>query len=113
MSIKDNLYHYRLKLIRVVDGDTLFGDLDMGRKSWEKSVYIRFSRTNAPELADPSGEAAKLYLEELLKGQEYVTLRTTKKEHYGRDVAEVYRETDDLNVQDAMVSAGHAVYHKY
>lgn len=113
MSIRDNLYHYRLKLIRVVDGDTLYGDLDMGRRRWEHGVYVRFSRIDAPEMKDPAGEVAKRYLEELLIGQEYVVVRTKKQEVYGRDVSEVYRETDDLNIQEAMVSAGHAVYKKY
>lgn len=118
MSTKDNLYFYRLKLTRVVDGDTLFGDLDMGRNRWDFKVYARFSRTNAPEMKvegqpNPAGEAAKAYLEELLKGQDYVIIRTKKQEIYGRDVSEVYRESDDLNLQDAMVAAGHAVYHKY
>lgn len=132
MTLKDNLYWYKATITDIHDGDTIRVDLDKGLTDWNMGKYVRFARINAPELLtvplstlgtvmnktpdklpNQAGLDSKAYLESLLKDQKEVYLRTNKTENYGRLLAEVYRITDGLNLNDAMVQAGFAVYVKY
>lgn len=113
MALKDNLYWYKATIVDIHDGDTIRVNLDKGLTDWNIGKYVRFARINAPELLSTGGAESLAYLKELLKDQKEVYLRTNKTENYGRLLADVYRITDDLNLNDAMVQAGHAVYVKY
>lgn len=119
MTLKnDKLYWYKATITDIHDGDTIKVDLDKGLTDWNMGKYVRFARINAPELTidklpNQPGLDSKAYLQELLKDQKEVLLRTNKTENYGRLLAEVYRITDELNLNDAMVQAGYAVYVKY
>lgn len=46
---KQHLYKYRCKLIRVVDGDTVVADIDLGFYTWRK-VVLRLADIDAPEI---------------------------------------------------------------
>lgn len=113
-QLKANLYHYRAKVVEVYDGDTCTVDIDLGLSTWVRGEKIRLARINAPELkgADkPKGEKSRDFLRSLVLGKD-VLLQTIKdeREKYGRYLAEIWVERDaqPLNVNDAMVAAGHA-----
>ena len=59
MSIKTSLYQYALRHIRVVDGDTLEGDIDLGFNVELKSVKVRLSGIDCPEKSTPEGIASR------------------------------------------------------
>ena len=44
----DFLYHYKMKVIRVVDGDTIYGDVDLGFNIHHK-MRVRLYGVNTPE----------------------------------------------------------------
>ena len=82
------MYEYKATVIKVVDGDTLHLNIDLGFNINYNKQIIRLARINAPEL--------------LCNKQ--VTIKTIKdtKDKYGRYLAEVYLE--DLNINEYAVS---------
>lgn len=100
---KENfLYHYKMKVDRVIDGDTFVGTLDLGFKTFKKDVHVRLLRINAPELRakDPEEKrrayAAQSYLHELINDKE-VIVQSIETDAFGRILANVYIGYDCIN----------------
>lgn len=95
---------------RIVDGDTIVVDVDLGFSTTLQQV-VRLAGINAPEVvgADKAaGLASKAWLENLIPPGTTVTVQTVKpREKYGRYLATVL--IDGLYVHDLIVAAGHAV----
>lgn len=57
------MYEYRAKVLRVVDGDTLYLAVDMGLET-TRILDVRLYGINCPEMHDaPAGATAKAYTE--------------------------------------------------
>jgi micrococcal nuclease len=104
------LYTYAAKLVRVVDGDTVHLDLDLGFYEWRRDQSYRLLRINAPEMSTVEGGAAKIALEGFLAGKS-LTAHTEKSDHFGRFLAELY--ANDESVSDWMVTNGFAIFKAY
>lgn len=114
-----SLYHYRARVTAVHDGDTCTVDIDLGLTMWKHGEVVRLARIDAPELAGASARAgakSRDHLKSLIEGKEIVlaTIRD-KREKYGRYLGELWVAVDgaQVNVNDAMVAAGHAAYRAY
>lgn len=110
------MYEYAAKVVKVVDGDTVDLEVDLGFSITLKERF-RLHRINAPEKRGPSkpqGEESTLHLMKLTDGVE-ITIKTIKdqKEKYGRFLVEIYRKSDGACLNDLMVHDGHASYHTY
>jgi len=111
------LYYYKAYVIRVHSGDTCRVDLDLGVGIWTRGMEIRLHRVIAPEIKGnnrEAGIAARDYLRGLILDRE-VLLRTIKdrKDKSGGYLGEmtVVTETGEtVNVNEALVKAGHAAY---
>lgn len=90
----------------VLDGDTLTF-LPQGQKT---SVRIRLDGIDAPESCQPGGEAARDALLALVQRQN-VELKVWRQDTYGRWVATVYRDGQDVNA--AMVRQGWAWAYRF
>jgi micrococcal nuclease len=118
--MKERLYHYKARVRSVYDGDTCRVDIDLGLKTWVSDEPVRLYRINAPELRGDEREQGLLardFLRALIEGRE-VFIETVKdqREKYGRYLADIWLEQSDgtwMNVNDALVIAGHAVYRDY
>ncbi len=111
------LYHYKAYVIRVYSGDTCRVDLDLGMGVWARGMEIRLHRIQAPEIKGETREAgiaARDYLRGLILDRE-VLLRTIK-DRKGRirgylgEMTVVTESGETINVNEALVKAGHAVY---
>ncbi len=108
------MYEYIAKVTRVIDGDTIEVEIDLGFKI-KHTTILRLSGINAPELRTPEGVAAKAWLVQRIEGKS-VAVRTfkDKKEKYGRYLALVeYHDPKYDNqwlcVNSVMVVEGMAV----
>jgi micrococcal nuclease len=113
------LYYYQLNNIRVVDGDTIDADIDLGFNVSTRQ-RIRLCRINAPETRLQSkiknleeriqeknlGLRSKSYLSKLCKDNK-VFLHSVGSGKYGRVLGELYTE-DQKSINDLMLSEGHA-----
>jgi micrococcal nuclease len=54
------LYEYRCNVVRVIDGDTIVVDIDLGFDSWIKDQHIRIQRIDTPEVRTRESVSAAL-----------------------------------------------------
>lgn len=126
------MYEYKANILKVVDGDTVHAQIDLGLDVTHYMV-LRLAGINAPELSNkPAGQESKAYLaHKLLEAPVFVdgfpriTIRTLKdkREKYGRYLAYLftgslpnaaYGEEDWAgSLNEALVEAGHAVWQTY
>lgn len=106
------MYEYRATIVRVIDGDTVVADIDLGLRVWARGQMIRLAGINAPEMTGESkedGEHAKEFLELVILNKTLV-VRTQKDqtEKYGRWLGTIVLPEGDT-VNQLMIEAGHAV----
>jgi endonuclease YncB( thermonuclease family) len=113
----EDRYTYMAKVVRVIDGDTIEADIDLGFHTWRRGERLRLARINAPE---PKGgtrqkglESAQ-WLRERIQGK-WVVIRTIAdrkgedmKGSFGRYLVEIFE--DGRNLNDLLVRNGHAEY---
>ena len=112
-------FHYRAIVTSVYDGDTCTADVDLGFKVTVRGEKIRLARINAPEIRGENRKAGLVsrdYLRDLILGRE-VLLKTIKDKRgkYGRYLGEIIvkKGRRNLNVNNALLTAGHAVFAEY
>lgn len=97
---------YNCRVVGVSDGDT-FTCLANGTKQ----IKVRLNQIDAPEKKQAFGTAAKNALAGYIFGKT-VLLKTSGKDKYGRTIAEVYINNNNIN--KAMVADGYAwAYREY
>ena len=112
------MWTYRAKVIRVVDGDTVDVDIDLGFGIWQKNERVRIMGIDTPEsrtrnkVEKKFGLAAKAKLQSLL-GKDTVLKTTINKKgvdmkgKFGRVLGDFLIE--DKSVATIMCETGHAV----
>jgi len=116
------VYEYRCKVLKIIDGDTVDVDIDLGFGVWLRNERVRLYGIDTPESRTSDkiekyyGLLAKQFLKDHL-GKD-CTLRTRKDEKgkFGRILGEfiVYDHATDreMTINDIMIREGHAVaYH--
>ena len=118
-----NTNEYDVKVIKVVDGDTVDVDINLGFGVWLSDERVRIMGIDTPEsrtsdrVEDLFGEAAKARLKELMKHG--AKLITTEDKHgedmkgkFGRVLGDFYVERYEgvkEKVTDIMIEEGHCV----
>ena len=116
------MYEYRCKIRRVVDGDTVDVDIDLGFGMWIHNERIRLYGVDTPESRTRDleekkyGLLAKSFLIKMLEDEGGIVLKTHKDAEgkFGRVLCELWRTTDfaDKSINDYMIERHHAVaYH--
>jgi micrococcal nuclease len=118
-------YIRRAKIVRLVDGDTVDVDIDLGMAITTRQ-RLRLFGINTPEVRGPekeSGHAATQHLADLLvefrhEGEWDIVVQTykDKKGKYGRYLADLIGVEEDgnpVNLNERMVADGHAVVAMY
>lgn len=91
------MYEYNIKNIRVIDGDTIEGIVDLGFNISRKEIF-RLRGIDTPEIKGEQrvyGLVAKDYTSEFLSKQEQYRIKTYAKDKYGRYLAEIYNNSDE------------------
>ena len=118
------MYQYKIKLDRVIDGDTIDCYIDLGFDINTKK-RVRFMGINTPESRTrdleekKKGLAAKARLKEILEGANEIHLDSHGVGKYGRVLGNLHVDNVDnvesptmLNVNELLIKEGHAVeYH--
>lgn len=112
------MYEYRVEIKRVVDGDTVDVDIDLGFGIWMKNERIRLYGIDTPESRTRDleekkyGLAAKMFLENMLDDTK-VIMKTNKDAEgkFGRILGSFWRTTNysDQSINDYLVEKHHAV----
>ena len=116
------MFEYKASLVKVIDGDTIDVDLDLGFGVWLKKQRVRFYGINTPESRTRDleekkrGLAAKARLKEILDGAGEIHLDSHGVGKYGRVLGQLHVSDESsptmLNVNELLIKEGHAVeYH--
>lgn len=101
-------YRYRARLVRVVDGDTLRVDIDLGFDTWLHNRSVRLLGCNARELSEPGGREARENLATLLPVGSPVVIHTVKDDKYGGRYDAQVLLPDGTNLVERLVRDGWA-----
>ena len=111
------MYEYPCKIVRVVDGDTVDVDIDLGFSHWIHNERIRLYGVDTPECrtTDAEEKAAGILAKDFVKNCLHVggtyRLQTKEKGKFGRYLGTIYL-TDDTSINAALVTEHLAVpYH--
>ena len=82
-------YSYRARVVKVLDGDTVWLDIDCGFRVWTRQK-VRLRGIDAPELPTAAGVRARDFVAQALDGLPFVAVTTTKPDKYDRYLADVF-----------------------
>lgn len=116
------MYQYRGIVTRVIDGDTVVVDLDLGFKVWLRDQHVRLEGVDTPELRSKDPEerekarAAKKFVEGLLAPGTEVVVESKQWDKYGRVLGKItialvlkHQVTDEpVDIGWELVMEGHA-----
>ena len=113
------MYEYRVNIIKVMDGDTVDVDIDLGFGVWIKDERVRIMGIDTPESRTRDKEekkfglAAKKRLQELLGESAVLATQVNKngedmKGKFGRILGD-FRAADGRLVTEIMIEEGHCV----
>ena len=113
------MYEYRVKIVKIVDGDTVDVDIDLGFGVWMHKERIRLFGIDTPESRTRDleekkyGLAAKKFLTGMLDDEGGIILKTHKDKtgKFGRILGELWRTTNyaDQSINNYMIDKHHAV----
>lgn len=115
------MYEYQVKVKKIIDGDTVVVDIDLGFNCWLRSQYVRLDGIDAPEVKSrdetikAAGQLTKAKLSQLIEEAKAVILKSSDYEadqdKYGRILGVLYSSTG-LNMNEYLVNNSYAVsYH--
>jgi len=113
------MYEYKCKILKVVDGDTVDIDLDLGFGVWLRNERVRLAGIDTPEsrtsdaIEKVFGQAAKDRLNSLLGAEAILISRISKsgdnvKGKFGRIIGN-FKTKDGEVIADILMNEGHAV----
>jgi micrococcal nuclease len=118
LAVSEEFWQYkRVKVLRVIDGDTVELEIDTGFKNKHTNVF-RIYGIDAPEIrgkTKKAGVAAKEFLQEFLKLSQLSWVNTfkDKSDKYGRILVQIFvvdhRDQKISEVGTVMLKTGHAV----
>jgi micrococcal nuclease len=117
------MYQYNVSVVKVVDGDTIDVDIDLGFGMTYKKQRVRLMGIDTPESRTRDleekkfGKASKKHLKKLLEGAERISLISHDKGKFGRILGEIYIHFNEghpvfgteINVNQQMIDDHHAV----
>lgn len=113
------MYTYCATLERIIDGDTLELNIDLGFEVWIKT-RVRLAGIDSPETFGVKKESeeyqrgmlAKQFVENWfasLGTEKFVVISEKTKEKYGRWIVRIMSEDNTKILNEDIVTAGHAV----
>jgi|DEB0MinimDraft_12_1074336.scaffolds.fasta_scaffold05297_6 micrococcal nuclease len=110
------MYTYKAHVTRVVDGDTIDVDIDLGFGMVYKKQRVRMMAIDTPESRTRDleekfyGKESKYFLQDLIQSvEDKVTLISHEKGKFGRILGEIFIEGEEKSVNQLMVDNHHAV----
>ena len=108
------MYTYNVTVTRVVDGDTVDVDIDLGFGMTYKKQRVRMMGIDTPESRTRNleekfyGKQSKYHLEGMLENKN-VKLVSHDKGKFGRILGELFIDDNEISVNQQMINDYHAV----
>lgn len=115
------MYEYQVKVKKIIDGDTVVVDIDLGFNCWLRNQHVRLDGIDAPEVKSrdevvkAAGHLAKEKLSQLIEESKTTILKScnyeSDQDKYGRILGVLYSSTG-LNMNEYLVNNSYAVGYK-
>ena len=112
------MYEYNVTVIKIIDGDTIDVDIDLGFKTVLRKQRIRLFGMDTPESRTRDKEEkkrgllSKKYLTSKCPIGSTIRLRSHGKGKFGRILGEIFEYNKETSINDEMCNEGYAVpYH--
>jgi micrococcal nuclease len=113
------MYTYKARVNRIIDGDSIVLDLDLGFDTWINNQSVRLVGVDAPEsrtrdlVEKQFGNLAKERVKELLEIGSYVIVKTYKDKEgkFGRILGEILTN-EEININDLLIEERLAVFYE-
>ena len=108
------MYRYKVSIVKVVDGDTVDVDIDLGFGMSYKKQRVRMLGIDTPEsrtrdlVEKKFGKASKAHLKSLLENKE-IELVSHDKGKFGRILGELFHSDNEVSINQQMIHDHHAV----
>ena len=108
------MYRYKVSLVKVVDGDTVDVDIDLGFGMTYKKQRVRMLGIDTPEsrtrdlVEKKFGKASKKHLKGILESGD-IELVSHDKGKFGRILGELFMGGSTFSVNQQMINEHHAV----
>ena len=108
------MYEYKVSLVKVVDGDTVDVDIDLGFGMTYKKQRVRMVGIDTPEsrtrdlVEKKFGKASKKHLKGILESGD-IELVSHDKGKFGRILGELFMGGSTFSVNQQMINEHHAV----
>ena len=112
------MYDFKIKnLIKVIDGDTIDVDIDLGMNTVRANERIRLAGIDTPESRTTDkvekllGLESKEYLKSKLKDAKSLVIKTElpdSTEKYGRMLGWIYADGNTISINEQMILDGYA-----
>lgn len=89
LTAEKSLYTYKAYLERIIDGDTIVLNIDVGFRNYTRQK-VRFNRIDTPEISTELGVKAKAFVEKLLKPLDFFVIKTYKYDKYTRYLVDIF-----------------------
>jgi endonuclease YncB( thermonuclease family) len=100
------MYEYKIKYLRVVDGDTFVANVDLGFGIYLIDKHVRVMHVNSPEKNTPEGLLAKAFTDQNMQKSKSLSIKVfERQDKYGRILAEVM--VDGVLLSDMLIKEGH------
>ncbi len=93
-GLSKDLYTYEAFVEKVIDGDTLKVRMELGF-DFEVRHNLRLRGLDCPEVGTKEGDAAKVFVQSLLKEASRIVLRSSRSDKYDRYLADVFIPSQD------------------
>ena len=109
------MYEYKVSVVKVVDGDTIDVDIDLGFGMVYKKQRVRMKGIDTPEsrtrdlVEKKFGLASKQYFKDWVAQQDYVLVESTEKGKFGRILGRIYNSDMSECYNDKSIEDHHAV----
>ena len=109
------MYRYKVSIVKVVDGDTVDVDIDLGFGMSYKKQRVRMLGIDTPEsrtrdlVEKKFGKASKKHLKNLLEYPFDIELVSHDKGKFGRILGEVFHSGNEVSINQQMINDHHAV----
>jgi micrococcal nuclease len=108
MSAFDPSFRYAAELVRVIDGDTVVLDVDLGFGVWIRAQSFRLLGINAREKSQAGGAAARENLSRLLPAGARLVVTSVKPDKYGGRYDGALTLADGRDVSRELIVTGWA-----
>ena len=109
------MYTYNVTVTRVVDGDTVDVDIDLGFGMTYKKQRVRMMGIDTPESRTRDleekfyGKASKAHLTQLIENAKEIQLVSHDKGKFGRILGELFDPDSVVSINQQMIDDYHAV----